>query len=95
MWTEFGTGSYAEGGKGRKGYWVYVKGSDSVDSPPKGGKSYTLEEAKRIMAMLRADGLDAHITKGQSPKRPFRTAYNTVRPKIERRAAQVLNSHLR
>jgi hypothetical protein len=95
LWTEFGTGSYAEGGKGRKGYWVYVKGSDSADSPPKGGKSYTLEEAKQIMAMLRADGLDAHITKGQSPKRPFRNAYNTTRPKIERRAAQLLNSRLR
>ena len=95
LWTEFGTGSYAEGGKGRKGYWVYVKGSGSEDSPPKGGKSYTLQEAKQIMAMLRADGLDAHITKGQSPKRPFRTAYNTARPKIERRAAQLLNSRLR
>ena len=95
LWTEFGTGSYAEGGKGRKGYWVYVKGSESADSPPKGGKSYTLQEAKQIMAMLRADGLDAHITKGQSPKRPFRTAYNTARPKIERRAAQVLKDHLR
>ena len=95
LWTEFGTGSYAEGGKGRKGYWVYVKGSDSADSPPKGGKSYTLEEAKHIMAMLRADGLDAHITNGQSPKRPFRTAYNTARPKIERRAAQLMNSRLK
>ena len=95
LWTEFGTGSYAEGGKGRKGYWVYVKGSDSADSPPKSGKAYTLQEAKQIMAMLRADGLDAHITKGQSPKRPFRNAYNTSRPKIERRAAQVLKNHLK
>ena len=98
LWTEFGTGDGAEGGKGRKGYWVYVKGSGdggNENNPPKGGKSYTLEEAKKIMAMLQADGLDAHITKGQSPKRPFRTAYNTARPKIERRAAQVLKNHLK
>ena len=25
LWTEFGTGSFADGGKGRKGWWVYVK----------------------------------------------------------------------
>ena len=95
LWTEFGTGDGAEGGKGRKGYWVYVKGSGDENRPPKGGKSYTLEEAKKIMAMLQADGLDAHITKGQKPKRPFRNAYNTARPKIERRAAQVLKNHLK
>jgi hypothetical protein len=95
LWTEFGTGSYAEGGKGRQGYWVYVKGSGSENSPSNDKRSYTLEEAKKIMAMLKADGLDAHITKGQSPKRPFRTAYNTTRPKIERRAAQVLKNHLK
>lgn len=96
LWTEFGTGSHAEGGKGRQGYWVYVKGSDGAeDSPPSGGKSYTLQEAKQIMAMLRADGLDAHITKGQKPKKPFRTAYNTAKPKIEKRAARVLEDHLK
>ena len=96
LWTEFGTGSNAEGGKGRQGYWVYVKGSDGAEeSPPKGGKSYTLQEAKQIMAMLQAKGLDAHVTKGQKPKRPFRNAYNTARPKIERRAAQVLKNHLK
>ena len=96
LWTEFGTGSYAEGGKGRKGYWVYVKGSGGADSPPSGGKTYTKQEALKAMFWLRKKKkLDAHITNGQSPKRPFRNAYNTARPKIERRAAQILQNHLR
>lgn len=96
LWTEFGTGSYAEGGKGRKGYWVYVKGADgAAESPPKGGKSYTLQEAKQIMAMLRADGLDAHITKGQRAKRPFRTAYTSIKPKLIEGAKLKIKAYLR
>lgn len=95
LWTEFGTGSYAEGGKGRKGYWVYVKDSNGAETTPSGGKSYTLEEAKQIMAMLRADGLDAHITNGQRPKRPFRNAFDTTKPKIVKRAEQVLKIHMK
>lgn len=95
IWTEFGTGSYAENGNGRKGYWVYVRGSDGSETTPSGGKSYTLQEAKQIMAMLRADGLDAHITNGQKPKRVFRNAYTTTKPKIIRRAEQVLKAHMR
>lgn len=83
LWTEFGTGSFADGGKGRKGWWVYVKdenGSETTTSSST--KSYTLEEAKQIMAMLRADGLDAHITRGQQPKRPFETAYKKLKPNL-------------
>lgn len=26
LWNEFGTGSYAEYGNGRKGWWVYIEG---------------------------------------------------------------------
>ncbi len=89
LWTEFGTGEYADGGKGRKGYWVYVKGNESSEnSPSTGGKSYTLEEAKRIMAMMRADGLDAHITKGQAAKRPFKKAYTKLKPAIIKQAKE-------
>lgn len=93
IWTEFGTGEYALHGDGRKGYWVYVKGSDgSVDS--KGGKSYTLQEAKRIVAMMRSDGIEAFYTKGQTPKRPFENAFNSLKNALKRRAAEVLNSRL-
>lgn len=71
-YVEYGTGMYAENGEGRQGYWVYVKDSEGGFSKKskKGGKAYTLEEAKKIMAMLQAKGLDAHITCGMHPQ-PF------------------------
>lgn len=87
LWTEFGTGEYAQNGDGRKGYWIYVKETDGETGGTtgyayKGGKSYTLEEAKRLVAMMREDGLDAHYTKGQQPHRPFQKAYTKLKPKI-------------
>lgn len=33
-------------------------------------RTYTYEEAKRVMAILRSKGLDAHMTEGQ-PARPY------------------------
>jgi hypothetical protein len=87
LWTEFGTGEFALHGDGRKGYWVYVKDSSSGMSKNysyKGGKSYTLEEAKQIVAMMRDDGLDAHYTKGQTAKRPLHKAFTKLKPTIKR-----------
>lgn len=95
IWTEFGTGEYAANGDGRKGYWVYVKGDEGSANVSTGGKSYTLEEAKRIVAMMRADGLDAHLTKGQKPKRPFQNAFTTVKPKIIKRAETIFGNKLK
>ena len=89
LWTEFGTGEYALHGDGRKGYWVYVKGSDG-SATSTGGKSYTLNKAKQIVAMMRADGLDAHYTKGQTPKRPFQQAFNSLKSALIRRAEEAL-----
>lgn len=80
IWEEFGTGEYAVKG-GRKGYWVYVEGSGKKSG---GGKSYTLAEAKQIMAMLRAKGLKAYYTKGKTPNRPLEKAFNKIKPKIEK-----------
>lgn len=89
LWTEFGTGEHAINGDGRKGYWVYVKGSGgSVTST--GGKQYSLQEAKRIVAMMRADGLDAHYTKGQTAKRPLFNAFTSLKAALIRRAETVL-----
>ena len=94
LWTEFGTGEHSISPKGgRKGYWVYVKdsGSGGEDSSYtyKGGKTYTLEEAKEVMAILQGKGLDAHITDGQEPHKPFQTAYTKLKPKLIRRAEQL------
>ena len=98
IWTEFGTGEYALNGNGRKGYWVYVK--DGNSDPPrnyvyKGGKTYSLQEAKQIAAMLKADGLDAHITRGQTPKRPFHNAFITLKPWLIKRAGELLKGRLK
>ena len=75
LWVEFGTGEYALKGDGRKGYWVFVKGSDGKSS--KSTKQYTLQEAKRTVAFMRSKGLDAMYTKGTPPKRPLHHSFNT------------------
>lgn len=67
-YVELGTGKYYKGG-GRSGWWVYVDGESSKKTP-KNLKTYTYEEAKRIMAILRSKGLDAHMTEGR-PASPY------------------------
>lgn len=66
-YVEFGTGKYYPGG--RRGWWVYVNGSKRKGDP-KNLKTYTYEEAKQVVAILRSKGLDAHMTEGQ-PAKPF------------------------
>ena len=88
IYQELGTGEYALEGNGRKGYWVYVKDSDS-GKMSKSSKSYTLAEARRIMAMLRADGLEAYYTKGTRPKRMLYKSFKMFKPKIQARAKQI------
>lgn len=88
IYQELGTGEYALEGKGRKGYWVYVKDSDT-GKMSKSSKSYTLAEARRIMAMLRADGLEAYYTKGTRPKRMLYKSFKMFKPKIQARAKQI------
>lgn len=88
IWMEFGTGEYALKNDGRKGYWVYVKGNTSVkESNP--GKSLTLAEAKRSVAILREQGLDAYYTRGQKPKRMLHNAFEAKKGAINRRAKQL------
>lgn len=98
LWVEFGTGEFAANGDGRKGYWVYVKGSDSglgTSYAYNRGKHYTLAEAKRIVRFFREKGLDAHYTKGQMPKRPFEEAFTTMKPKIKHMAEEILGGDLK
>lgn len=84
-YVEYGTGMYAEKG-GRQGWWVYVKDSKGgiSTSSKGGGKTYTFDEAKKIMAMLRADGLDAHMTCGMRPQPFLRPALHENRENILR-----------
>ena len=84
IWEEFGTGEHAiteNGGKGgRKGYWVFVKGSGGKRT--KSPKPYTLKEAKKVMAYLRSKGLEAYYTNGKKPTRAFWNAYTKLEKKI-------------
>lgn len=91
IYQELGTGEYALEGKGRKGYWVYVKDGDT-GKMSKSTKSYTLAQAKRIMAMLRKKGLEAYLTKGTRPKRMLYKSFVMWKPKIEARARQIFKS---
>lgn len=90
IWEEFGTGEYAipEGGGGRQGYWVFVKGSSGGSKNT--GKSYTLEEAKKVMAILRSKGLEAYYTKGKKARRHGWKAYTANKNKIINRIQNAL-----
>lgn len=96
LWVEFGTGEHALHGDGRKGYWIYVNdGSAPGQSYTyKGGKSYTLAEAKEVVAMMRSKGIDAHYTKGQRPHRPFQQAYNSLKNPLKKRAQEIFKERL-
>lgn len=62
IYNEFGTGIYGEN-KASSGWWVYVAGSTGGKSNHS-GKRYTKEEAAKIVARMRKEGLDAHMTQG-------------------------------
>lgn len=91
IYLEMGTGEYALEGNGRKGYWVYVKDNDSGNMA-KSSNTYTLEQAKAIVASMRADGLDAYMTKGTRPRRMLYKAMQIWKPKIQARARQIFKS---
>jgi HK97 gp10 family phage protein len=68
-YVEFGTGLFAEGGKGRKEVpWVYVEGSSNSGNSSK--KVYTEQEARATVEFLQDKGLDAKLTYGEYPN-PF------------------------
>lgn len=71
-YLELGTGVHATDGNGRRGYWVYVPGEKYERKGKK--KIYTLQEAVVIANMLRAKGLDAHVTNGIRPSHAIRNA---------------------
>ena len=82
-YVEYGTGIEAEHPTkpGRQDVpWVYVEHSGE---PRQGAqKSYTLEEAKQAVAILRGKGLEAHYTYGQKPQPFMRPALDDNRDRI-------------
>lgn len=76
-WEEWGTGEYAAHGDGRKGWWVYVKGSTRGS----GGKNYRKNVALAVAASMRRKGLDAYATNGRQPHYTLEKAFKKVKPK--------------
>lgn len=64
LYHELGTGKYSTQG-GRPGFWVYVPGGGKKGTNT--GKRYTEKEARKIVAILRSKGVDAHMTDGIRP----------------------------
>lgn len=85
FWEELGTGAHALNHDGRRGWWVYVEGSDK---PRQNQKYYTEDEAREAAAFLRSKGLDAHATNGTEPNRPLYRAFQSKKAAIIRLAQQ-------
>lgn len=81
IWEEFGTGEHSIKG-GRKGYWVYVDNGGAPQAV-KGGKRYTKQEAKRVVAIMRKKGLNAYYTNGKTANRPLYRAFTATEGKIQ------------
>ena len=87
IYEEFGTGEHAINGDGRKGYWVFVD-TGGEPTAPKGGKTLSLAEAKKAVAIMRSKGLNAYYTNGKKANRPLYRAFTTTTPKIQKYADQ-------
>ena len=88
IYEEFGTGEHAINHDGRKGYWIYVKTGGKAKAP-KGGKTYSLQEARKAVAIMRKKGLDAYYTKGKTANRPLYRAFTTTEPRVQRIAQKI------
>lgn len=88
-WEEFGTGTYAAKGDGRKGWWIYIEGGESGG----GGATYaTREEAEAMAAYIRSRyGKPAVVTNGRRPAYTLENAFKGVKPK----AVQDLKNRLK
>lgn len=88
-WEEFGTGSHAAHGDGRKGWWVYIKNGETRS---KTGQTYgTQAEAEEAAEFLRkVKHLDAYATNGRDPSYTLETAFKTTMPKAKAMLEQML-----
>ena len=81
-YVEYGTGLFAEDGKGRKEVpWVYVEGGGSSGESSK--KVYTEQEARATVEFLQEKGLDAKLTYGEHPNPFLRPAFNEHKKDIK------------
>lgn len=88
-YNEYGTGKFASDGKGRKGWWVYVP--NSTVKGKNSHKIYTEAEARKIVAIMRSEGLDAHMTQGMKPLHFLKNAVTENWEEYKRILRQYLN----
>lgn len=88
-WEEFGTGSHAAHGDGRKGWWVYIKNGGTRS---KTGQTYSSQaEAQDAADFLRkVKHLDAYATNGRDPSYTLENAFKNTAPKAQSRLEQML-----
>lgn len=82
-WEEWGTGEYAAHGDGRKGWWIYIPGQESMG----GGMTYHDEmEAMMMAAFIQSTyGKKAYVTNGRRPNYTLENAFTvTKNPAISR-----------
>ena len=82
-WEEWGTGEYAAHGDGRKGWWIYIPGQESMG----GGQTYYDEmEAMMMAAFIQSTyGKKAYVTNGRRPNYTLENAFAvTKNPAISR-----------
>lgn len=88
-WEEFGTGSHAAHGDGRKGWWVYVK--DGETRKKTGATYQNREEAEAVAQSMQAENIDAYATNGREPSYTLLNAFKKTKPKAQRRLEQLLS----
>lgn len=89
FWNEFGTGSHAIHGDGRKGWWVYIEGQS------RGAKNSavyaTQQEAEEAAAFLRkVKHLPAVATNGEEAHRTLENAFADKKAAIIQMAEKIL-----
>lgn len=81
-WEEFGTGSHAAHGDGRKGWWVYIKNGETRSKTSQ--KYSTRQEAEEAAEFLRkVKKLDAYATNGREPSYTLENAFKKNSAKLQ------------
>lgn len=89
LWNEFGTGSHAVNGDGRKGWWVYIEGqgASTKGSNVYGSQAEAEEAAEYIRRRYR---LPAVATNGEDPHHTLQAAFASKKDTIIRAAQAAL-----
>lgn len=91
-WEEWGTGEYAAHGDGRKGWWIYIPGQESMG----GGQTYHDEMEAMMMAAFiqQTYGKRAYVTNGRRPNYTLENAFGAVKNPAIQRLEQLLKERM-